>query len=637
MNGVIGMTGLLLESDLSSPQREYTETIQSSAEALLTIINDILDFSKIEAGLMRFEKIDFELRGAVEAPVDLLAERAQAKGLELASLVYRDVPTALRGDPGRLRQVLTNLIGNAVKFTDSGEVVVSVTKVSETASDAKLRFEVQDTGIGVSAEAQRGLFRAFTQGDGSTTRKYGGTGLGLAISKQLVELMGGRIGIDSTPGHGATFWFTARFDKQMTPATTANENAGNLALARILIVDDSATNRNILNHQASSWGMVATEAESGKKALELLRAGVAQGEPYDIAVLDLTMPDMNGFQLAETIKSDHTIASVALVLLPSFGKRGHGEKASQAGIAAYLQKPVRQSQLHDCLTAVMARSGIETVTEQRLVTRHSMRESEAQQKDKTLSTVRIIIAEDSIVNQKVALGQLYNLGYQAEAVLNGRELLKSLENDHFDIILMDCQMPELDGFAATAEIRRREGTVRHTTIIAMTANALDGDYERCLAAGMDDYLSKPVKSDLLRMKLERWAKPSRPGKRSGEGNAPAQHNRGSVIDQAHVARLRELQPLGEADFLTELIDLFLNEAASHLKDLHDAVMRKDAIGIQQASHSLKGSSANIGATQMAALSEELQSKDAGEILAQLEREFGLVREVLKAERKETGE
>jgi CheY-like chemotaxis protein len=349
------------------------------------------------------------------------------------------------------------------------------------------------------------------------------------------------------------------------------------------------------------------------------------------------MPDMNGFQLAEAIKSDHTIASVALVLLPSFGKRGHGEKASQAGIAAYLQKPVRQSQLHDCLTAVMARSGIETVTEQRLVTRHSMRESEAQQKDKTLSSVRIIIAEDSIVNQKVALGQLYNLGYQAEAVLNGRELLESLENDHFDIILMDCQMPELDGFAATAEIRRREGTVRHTTIIAMTANALDGDYERCLAAGMDDYLSKPVKSDLLRMKLERWAKPSRPGKRSGEGNAPEQHNRGSVIDRAHVARLRELQPLGEADFLTELIDLFLNEAASHLKALHDAVMRKDAIGIQQASHSLKGSSANIGATQMAALSEELQSKDAGEILAQLEREFGLVREALKAERKETGE
>ena len=641
MNGVIGMTGLLLETDLSSPQREYTETIQSSAEALLTIIDDILDFSKIEAGLLRFEKIDFELRGAVEAPVELLAERAQAKGLELASLVYRDVPTALRGDPGRLRQVLTNLIGNAVKFTDRGEVVVSVTKVSETASHAMLRFEIQDTGIGISAEAQRGLFRAFTQADGSTTRKYGGTGLGLAISKQLVELMGGEIGIESAPGPGSTFWFTARFEKQLTPATTATEPAGNLSGARVLIVDDNATNRNILKHQTSSWGMIATEAESGKRALELLRAGVAQGEPYDIAVLDLMMPDMNGFQLAEAIKSDPTIASVALVLLPSFGKRGHGERARQAGIAAYLQKPVRQSQLYDCLTAVMARSDREPATASRLVTRHSLRESEVQQKDKTFSSVRILVAEDNLVNQKVALGQLYNLGYRAEAVPNGRELLKALENDHVDIILMDCQMPEMDGFAATAEIRRREGTARHTTIIAMTANALDGDHERCLAAGMDDYLSKPVKSDVLRLKLERWTKPGESGKGLSEGNEPAQHTRGSVIDQAQLASLREIQQPGEADFVTELIDLFLNEATSHLKALHEALMTDDAVEIQRVAHRLKGSSANMGATQMAALSEELESKDpakdASELLAQLENEFELVREALKAERKETEE
>jgi CheY-like chemotaxis protein/HPt (histidine-containing phosphotransfer) domain-containing protein len=313
----------------------------------------------------------------------------------------------------------------------------------------------------------------------------------------------------------------------------------------------------------------------------------------------------------------------------------------QAGIAAYLQKPVRQSQLYDCLTAVMTRSGIEPVTAQRLVTRHSMRESEVQQKDKSFSSVRIVIAEDNIVNQKVALGQLYNLGYHAEAVPNGRELLKALENDQFDIILMDCQMPELDGFAATAEIRRREGTARHTTIIAMTANALDGDNERCLAAGMDDYVSKPVKSDVLRRKLERWANPSGPGKRLGEGNEPAQHARGNVIDQAQVARLRELQPPGEADFLTELIDLFHNEAASHLKALDEALMRNDAAGIQRVAHSLRGSTTNIGAMQMAALSEELESrdpaKDAREILAQLEKEFELVREALKAERKETRE
>jgi two-component system sensor histidine kinase/response regulator len=616
MNGVIGMTGLLLETDLSSLQREYTETIQSSAEALLTIIDDVLDLSKFEAGLLRFEKIDFELRGAVEAPVELLAERAQAKGLELASLVYRDVPTALRGDPGRLRQVLTNLIGNAVKFTDRGEVVISVTKVSETASHAMLRFEIQDTGIGISTESQRGLFRAFTQADGSTTRKYGGTGLGLAISKQLVELMSGEIGIESAPNRGSTFWFTGRFEKQLTVATTAREPAGNLSAARVLIVDDNAANRSILNHQTSSWGMIATEAESGKRALELLRAGVTQGEPYDIAVLDLMMPDMNGFQLAEAIKSDPTIASVALVLLPSFGKRGHGERAWHAGIAAYLPKPVRQSQLYDCLTAVMARSDSEPVKVSRLVTRHSMRESEVQQKDQNFSSVRILVAEDNLVNQKVALGQLYNLGYRAEAVANGRELLKALENDHVDIILMDCQMPEIDGFAATAEIRRREGTARHTTIIAMTANALDGDNERCLGAGMDDYISKPVKSEVLRGKLERWTRAGGKelsGAGLSESNVPAEDRGVSVIDQAQLAALREIRQPGHADLFTELsvdleclrdaaspeklkriVELYIHHTAERLAELKSAIKRESAADVCAIAHKCLGSSRTCG-------------------------------------------
>ncbi|MEJ7849693.1 MAG: response regulator [Pyrinomonadaceae bacterium] len=527
MNGVIGMTDLLLDTDQSQLQRGYTQTIQSSADALLTIIDDILDFSKIEAGLLRFESIDFELMGAVDASVEILAGRAQAKLLELASLVHDDVPTALRGDPGRLRQIMTNLIGNSIKFTDQGEVFVEVSKVSETVLYTTLRFEIRDTGIGISQEAQRRLFRAFTQADGSTTRKYSGTGLGLAISKQLVELMNGEIGIVSSPGKGSTFWFTGQFEKQAVKIAAAPDFARNLAGTRVLIVDDNATNANILIHQTSSWGMIATEADSGERALELLRAGVDAGEPFDVALLDLMMSGMDGFQLAEAIKSDSTIAPVKLVLLPSIGKRGHGERAWQTGIAAYLQKPVRQSQLYDCLNAVM--SGADRVPEglSRLLTRHSLRELGLDTSVKVVaSNTRVLVAEDNLVNQKVAIGQLRSLGYHAEAVNNGIELLAMLDSGAVDIILMDCQMPQMDGFEATAEIRRREGTGRHTTIIAMTANAFDGDEKKCLEAGMDDYLSKPVKSAVLGQMMKRWTSHIGPPKAPGSILEPSLQTKG---------------------------------------------------------------------------------------------------------------
>ncbi len=652
MNGVIGMTGLLLETDLSSPQREYTENIQSSADALLTIINDILDFSKVEAGLLRFEKIDFDLHASVEAAVELLAEQAQAKGLELASIVYQDVPTALQGDPGRLRQVLTNLIGNAIKFTGQGEVVVSVTKTSETVEQVILRFEIRDTGIGLSTEAQQGLFQAFMQADSSTTRKYGGTGLGLAISKQLVELMGGQIGIRSTPEMGSTFWFTAEFEKQLTPS--AKEPARSLSGARVLVVDDNSTNRNILRRQTGSWGMSATEADSGARTLELLRAAVAQGAPYDIAILDLTMPELGGFRLADAIKADPAIAAVALVLLHPFGNGWHNEKARRTDIAAYLQKPVRQSQLYNCLMEVMEQHAIaKTVLATGFVTRRFSHEAEVRQKDHTVSNFSVIIAEDNLMNQKVALGQLYNLGYRAEAVGNGLELLEAMETAEFDLILMDCQMPELDGFAATAEIRRREGAARHTPIIAMTANAMDGDDKKCLAAGMDDYLSKPVKTDDLRQKLERWIKPaetasSKKGRKgmngvNGEGLreaiVSAGNTRGGLIDHAQLASLRALQQPGEADFVTELIDLFVNDIVSQRQVLQQAVKGNDATEIRRLAHFLKGISANIGARQMTALYERLEGTDGvnGDtevLLKRLDQEFELVRAALKGERQE---
>lgn len=497
MNGVIGMTGLLLDTDLSGDQREFAETIRSSGDALLTIINDILDFSKIEAGKLQFEVLDFDLSQTVEGAVELLAEQARDKRLELASLIYSNVPTSLRGDAGRLRQVLTNLIGNAVKFTERGEVVVRAEREIETQAEVVIRFKVTDTGIGISESIQKNLFHAFIQADGSTTRKYGGTGLGLAISKQLVELMGGEIGVISTTGQGATFWFTARFEKQISIATVETTTPASLENLRALVVDDNATNRKILAHQLSSWGIIHDATDSAKAALKMLSEN-----KYDIAILDLMMPEMDGFDLAREIRANPELANVNLVMLTSYGNRGDGAKARECGIAAYLTKPVRQSQLFDCLMNVVGqvaeRNGTRGKKEKSsLITKHALNQT------KTTAQRVILLAEDNIVNQKVALRQLQKLGYRAQAVANGREAFEAVKRIAYDVVLMDCQMPEMDGYEATGQIRKHEGTTRHTVIVAMTANALEGDREKCLAAGMDDYLSKPVRPEDLARVLDR--------------------------------------------------------------------------------------------------------------------------------------
>jgi PAS domain S-box-containing protein len=598
MNGVIGMTGLLLDTELDSEQREFAETIQSSGDALLTIINDILDFSKIEAGKLQFETLDFDLSNAIESTVELLAQRAHAKKIELASLVYGDVPMGLRGDPGRLRQVLTNLIGNALKFTEVGEVIVRARKESENDESVVIRFTVSDTGIGIPEAAQGKLFHAFTQADGSTTRKYGGTGLGLAISKQLVELMGGEIGVTSIPGHGSTFWFTGRFGKQLSPAAKISTELVSLNNLRALIVDDNATNRKILSHQLDSWGMIHSASDSAVAALEVLREAAASGVPYDLGILDLMMPGMDGLELARTIKSDPALAGIHLVLLTSHGQGGDGTVACESGVAAYLTKPVRQSQLFNCLANVvnLPEVGSEaaklSVQSPDLLTRHNLDQKEP------MTNKLILLAEDNIVNQKVAVRQLMKLGYQADAVANGREALEALDRIPYDLVLMDCQMPEMDGYEATAEIRRRDGTSRHTPIIAMTANALQGDREKCIAAGMDDYVSKPVSADELSKVLGRLL----------SNNAEAEPRCSEDLENLPPVDMERLyHAMGtERSELQEILDIYLEQLPLSLEQLRLAIAREDANAVGLLAHNCSGTSANCGMTALVSPFQELE-------------------------------
>jgi PAS domain S-box-containing protein len=624
MNGVIGMTGLLTETRLDAEQHDYVKTIQQSADALLRIIDDILDFSKIEAGQLGFETIDFDLSETVEGAVELLAPRAQSKQLEMASLIYADVPLSLRGDPGRLRQVLTNLIGNAVKFTETGEIAVSVRKESENDIGVVLRFEVADTGIGIAPETQARLFQAFTQADGSTTRKYGGTGLGLAISKQLVELMNGDIGIESAPGSGSTFWFTARFEKQAAQLPLPTP-AADLDGLRVLIVGDNETNRRIFMHQTAAWGMIAEQAESGKAALESLRRRALAGKAFDIAILDLMTPETDGFDLARRIKADALISGAHLILLSSYGKRGdHRRTAREAGIAAYLQKPVRQSQLYNCLVTVVAQASAQRRMPQ-LITPHSLVHPVRQKDALSVARPRILVAEDNPVNQKVALKQLQSLGFAADVASNGRAAVAAVKNQQYPLVLMDCQMPVADGFEATAQIRDSENPANRIIIVAMTAHALVGEREKCLAAGMDDYLSKPFEIEALREMLDKWLAPPAAEvteTRRAAAAVSAHALDGESLDAAVLAGFGELQQSGEPDFVTELIDLFLDDARRKLTILKEAAAAGDRPAIGALAHGFKGSSGNIGAGKLAILSTRLEedAADAPSIIIAMENE-----------------
>ena len=496
LNGILGMARLLVDTELTDEQRDFAETVSHSGETLLTILNDILDFSKIEAGKLTLEKIDFELRDLVEKTAELHAPNAQNKGVELIANLNDNDALVLRGDPCRLRQILLNLVGNAVKFTAQGEVVVEVTKVNESEAHAEMRFTVKDSGIGIAPEVLPKLFQSFSQADGSTTRKFGGTGLGLAICKKLVEMMGGQIGATSVPGQGTTFWVTLRLDK--SSASALAPMASGLENTRVLVVDDNATNRKVLHHQLLRWQTQNDCVSSGAEALTALAKEASSAHPYDLVILDMQMPEMDGLELARRIKADPAFAKLPLVMLTSLGEHLSAAECKARGLAACLVKPAKQAPLYRTLLDAVsdARGKPRTATNKTSANAASTDPN----RPKPGTGLHVLLAEDERVNQKLSLKLLEKLGFTVDLANNGREAVEAAQRRFYPIILMDCLMPEMNGFEATRAIRDAADLTdgkRQPRIIALTANAMQGDREQCLAAGMDDYLSKPIRREIF--------------------------------------------------------------------------------------------------------------------------------------------
>jgi PAS domain S-box-containing protein len=601
MNGVIGMANLLLDTRLNQQQRDFAETIRTSAEALLTVVNDILDFSKIEAGKLAFETLNFDLQETLEGALEVLAEKADAKGLELGCSIAPATPRALRGDPMRLRQILTNLIGNAVKFTEHGEVMVQARELSQTPSHTRLRFEVKDTGIGISKEGQGRLFQPFSQADESSSRRFGGTGLGLAISKQLVELMHGQIGLESEPGRGTTFWFTVELETQPHPEPVRPGSAESLADLKVLIVDDNESNRQILDQQIRSWRMRGECAASGSEALELLSERARQGQGFDLALLDMQMPGLDGLSLAQFIKGDRELAGIKLIVLSTLGRHLNENELEQAGVAACLVKPIKQSRLFDCLATVVGSREPEKVAPVR----------PAAPSERRAQRLRILLAEDNSINQKVALGQLQRLGYRAEVAGHGLAVLEALQRQEYDLILMDCQMPELDGYETTQRIRAAEGQQgggRRVRIVAMTAHAMKGDREKCLAAGMDDYISKPIRTEDLGRALEQCSRErTAETTESVEVEAGKPEEKAPLPEEAPVDKEWLLEAVGglEAE-ARELAEFYLEQAREMLERLEAATREWTPSQIEQIAHKLAGASASCGVTLLLEPLRELE-------------------------------
>jgi signal transduction histidine kinase/DNA-binding response OmpR family regulator len=618
MNGVIGMTDLLLSTRLNEEQKDYAETIKRSGEAMLTVINDILDFSKIEAGKMELEVIDFDLRTVVDDVAEMISTAAHDKGLEVVSLIQPGVPERVSGDPGRLRQVLVNLAGNAVKFTNQGEIVLRAELAEEDAGVVTIRFEVSDTGIGISPEARNKLFGAFAQADASTTRRYGGTGLGLAISKQLVELMGGQIDADGEVGKGSRFWFTARFQVASPSEQPMPNLVPSLSGLRVLVVDDNETNRSVLRQSLISWGMVPETASDAKVALSMLREAVERREPFEVATLDFHMPEMSGVQLARAIRKDPKISDIKLVLLTSSAHRSDAATVRHAGFDGYLHKPVRISALYDCISAAVG--GVRIGAASTMVTPGLLAEARLR------ARAHVLVADDNQINQKVAARMLEKLGYRVDVASTGREAADAVGRNGYSAVLMDCQMPEMDGFEATIEIRRNERrSGRHIPIIAMTAGAMEGDREKCLAAGMDDYLSKPIVHEVMAAMLSRWLGEARKPETAGNGAGQAPEEPESILDPEILADLRELDQ--GRSVVAGLTTIFIDDTRSALGTVRQAIGDGDQDTIRGCAHKLRGSAGSLGAVKMAAICSELEAAPPEDtelqlrVLAQLEAEF----------------
>ena len=645
MNGVLGMAELLLNSPLNKKQRHLADSVHRSGTALLGIINDILDFSKIEAGKLELERIEFGLRGTIEEAVDLFAEPAGKKKLELTCYIPDDIPDHVLGDPVRLRQILLNLVGNAVKFTPSGDVAVQVALLARQRDALTLKVEIADTGLGIPAQVQSRLFTAFSQADGSTTRRFGGTGLGLAIVKQLVHLMGGEVGLTSSSNQGSTFWFTIQLGYHARAASFQASDTRFLHHTRILIVDNNPTNRYILEAHLKSWGADTVSAESGAAALAILHSHTGT-PPFDLAILDIHMPNMDGVQLADAIKTDPRTRHMDLLALSSVDSQEHGGDGMALGFFAWLRKPVRQSLLRDCLRR-LRQGAIDQPPEPVPVPTPATRQS---------SQERVLLVEDNAVNREVSTAMLEFLGYHVTIAEDGQQALTLFAAESFDLILMDCQMPVMDGFTATAKIRDREqqSQAARIPIIALTANAMEGDRERCLNAGMDDYLSKPFSQQALADVLSRWylrrdqlqppdnqveATPPDDGE-----NRPSTASPAPQIDRTAWATITALQRPGKPNLLHKTIGSYLTSSQAQIDGLRQALQEENYQIMFVPAHTLKSSSAMLGATRLAELAGQIESAcrnghgaRAAELIPALETEYRQVCSIFHQELSQAAE